>query len=106
MDFDDEIDDLLELEEEITGLAGPLSAVHKSLNLLHLNGPSVVQGRLQSVLVKMAPRAPVSCAAKNFARLMLLRPGTYGLVVLQAESEHAAMHGMSTTWSHQMISQT
>ena len=28
MDFDDEIDDLLELEGEITGLADPLSATH------------------------------------------------------------------------------
>ena len=76
----------------------------KSLNLPHQSCLSVVQGRLPSVLLKMASGAPVGCAAKIFARLML--PGTDGLAALQVGSGHAAMIGTTTTWSHQMISQT
>ena len=85
-------------------MAGPLSAVYKSLNLPQRTCPSVLQGRLPSGLLKMTRGAPVSCAAKIFDRLTLLRPSTYELAALQAESGHAAMNGMMTTWSHQTIS--
>ena len=39
MDFDDEIDDLLELEGKITGLAGPLSAIPQVTESAPLNLP-------------------------------------------------------------------